>query len=76
MWKKIVLCASLFGGTAAILARASRWMEPAALPITVAVGLCLIGVVLILAAPGAEPPSPPAVTETNSGSGGFPIVRS
>jgi hypothetical protein len=51
MWKTIVLCASLFGGGAAGLAAAARWMEPAALPMTAALGLCLIGIVLILAAP-------------------------
>jgi hypothetical protein len=54
MWKTIVLCASLFSGVAIGLAAAARWMEPGALPATVAIGLCLIGVVLILAAPPPE----------------------
>jgi hypothetical protein len=51
MWKTIVLCASLFTGVAVGLAAVARWMEPGALLATVALGLCLIGVVLILAAP-------------------------
>jgi hypothetical protein len=54
MWKTIVLCGSLFTGAALGLAAAARWIEPGALPATVAIGLCLVGVVLILAAPGPE----------------------
>ncbi|HZS41115.1 MAG TPA: hypothetical protein VFF06_30005 [Polyangia bacterium] len=53
MWKSIALCASLFGGAAMGLAAATRWIEPAALSATVAFGLCLIGAVLIWAAPAA-----------------------
>ncbi len=52
MWKTIVLCGSLFGGAALGLAAIARWVEPTAIPATAAIGLCLIGVVLILAAPG------------------------
>ena len=54
MWKTIVFCASLFGGAALGLALVAKWIEPTALPATVAIGLCLIGVVLILAAPPPE----------------------
>lgn len=51
MWKSIVLCISLFGGAALGLALGARYMEPSALPAAAAIGLCLVGVVLILAAP-------------------------
>ncbi|HWE29475.1 MAG TPA: hypothetical protein VHB97_15805, partial [Polyangia bacterium] len=54
MWKSIVLCVSLFGGAALGLAVGARFVEPAALPAAAAIGLCVIGVVLILAAPTAE----------------------
>ncbi len=54
MWKSIVLCVSLFGGAAMGLALGARFVEPAALPAAAAIGLCVIGVVLILAAPTTE----------------------
>src|SRR4051812_44809850 len=54
MWKSIVLCVSLFGGAAMGLALGARFVEPAALPAAAAIGLCVIGVVLILAAPTGE----------------------
>ena len=54
MWKTIVLCASLFGSAALGLVTAARWVEPSALPAAGAIGLCLVGVVLILASPGAR----------------------
>lgn len=54
MWKSIVLCISLFSGAALGLSVGARFVEPAALPAAAAIGLCLIGVVLILAAPTAE----------------------
>ncbi len=54
MWKSIVLCVSLFGGAALGLALGARFVEPAALPAAAAIGLCVIGVVLILAAPTSE----------------------
>jgi hypothetical protein len=54
MWKSIVLCVSLFGGAALGLAVGARFVEAAALPAAAAIGLCVIGVVLILAAPTAE----------------------
>jgi hypothetical protein len=54
MWKSIVLCVSLFGGAALGLTLGARFVEPAALPAAAAIGLCVIGVVLILAAPTAE----------------------
>ncbi|MDB4971324.1 MAG: hypothetical protein JWN44_7013 [Myxococcales bacterium] len=54
MWKSIVLCVSLFGGAALGLALGARFVEPAALPAAAALGLCVIGVVLILSAPQAE----------------------
>ncbi len=54
MWKSIVLCVSLFAGAALGLSVGARFVEPAALPAAAAIGLCLIGVVLILAAPTAE----------------------
>lgn len=54
MWKSIVLCISLFGGAALGLALGARFVEPAALPAAAAIGLCVIGVVLILAAPTSD----------------------
>jgi len=54
MWKTIVLCASLFGSAALGLVTVARWVEPSALPAAAAIGLCLVGVVLILAAPGRD----------------------
>ena len=54
MWKSIVLCISLFSGAALGLSVGARFVEPAALPAAAAIGLCLIGVVLILAAPTAD----------------------
>jgi hypothetical protein len=54
MWKSIVLCGSLFAVAALGLALGARFVEPAALPAAAAIGLCLIGVVLILAAPARE----------------------
>ena len=51
MWKTIGLCASLFASAALGLAAAARWLEPAVLPASAAIGLCLIGVVLILISP-------------------------
>jgi hypothetical protein len=79
MWKTIVLCASLFAGAALGLGAAIRFMEPAALPAIAAIGLCLIGFVLILAAPapGTDPADdaktlrqtrPPMVASSSSGS--------
>jgi hypothetical protein len=66
MWKTIVLCAALFFAGAVGLAAGARWIEPAALPALAAIGLCLIGIVLILLAPGAEVESaePPADAPT------------
>jgi hypothetical protein len=55
MWKAIVMCISLFGSVALALAYGTRWIEPAALPMAAAAGLCLIGIVLIRAAPTEEP---------------------
>jgi hypothetical protein len=54
MWKSIVLCVSLFGGAAFGLALGARFVEPAAVPAAAAIVLCVIGVVLILAAPTGE----------------------
>ena len=54
MWKSIVLCISLFGGAAMGLALGARFVEASALPAAAAIGLCVIGVVLILAAPSNE----------------------
>ena len=54
MWKSIVLCVSLFGGAALGLGLGARYVEPAALPAAAAIGLCVIGIVLILAAPTSE----------------------
>ncbi|MGZ3438075.1 MAG: hypothetical protein ACXVDD_01080 [Polyangia bacterium] len=54
MWKSILLCGSLFGGAALGLTLGARFVEPAALPAAAAIGLCVIGVVLILAAPTVE----------------------
>src|SRR5262249_27983111 len=51
MWKTIVLCALLFASAALGLAAAARWLEPSVLPATAAIGVCLIGVVLILLSP-------------------------
>ncbi|HXU73998.1 MAG TPA: hypothetical protein VN947_31975 [Polyangia bacterium] len=61
MWKSIVLCISLFSGAALGLSVGARFVEPAALPAAAAIGLCLIGVVLILAAPTAEAETTAAV---------------
>lgn len=73
MWKSIVLCVSLFGGAAIGLTLGARFVEPAALPAAAAIGLCVIGVVLILAAPtdardtaaaqATTAKTPPAATE-------------
>ena len=54
MWKTIALCASLFGSAALGVMAMARWIEPGALPAAVAIGLCVIGVVLILVAPSSE----------------------
>jgi hypothetical protein len=54
MWKLIVLCVSLFSGAALGLTLGARFVQPGAVPAVAAIGLCLIGVVLILAAPTAE----------------------
>jgi hypothetical protein len=54
MWKSIVLCVSLFGGAALGLSVGARFVEPAALPAAAAIGLCVIGIVLILSAPPSE----------------------
>jgi hypothetical protein len=54
MWKSIVLCISLFGGAAMGLALGARFVDASALPAVAAIGLCVIGVVLILAAPSNE----------------------
>lgn len=54
MWKTILLCASLFGSAALGLLAAARWIEPAALPFAAAIGVSLVGVVLILAAPARD----------------------
>jgi hypothetical protein len=62
MWKSIVLCVSLFGGAALGLATGARFVEAAALPAAAAIGLCLIGVVLILAAPAAQATEDEALT--------------
>jgi hypothetical protein len=51
MWKTIVLCASLFASAALGLATAASWLEPSVLPAAAAIGVCLIGVVLILLSP-------------------------
>ena len=63
MWKTILLCASLFGSAALGLLAAARWIEPSVLPLAAAIAVSLIGVVLILAAPGrgeaAEKPVQP-----------------
>jgi hypothetical protein len=67
MWKTVALCASLFGGAALGLALVARWIEPTALPATAAIGLCLIGVVLILAAP------PPEMVDTVDSSPTIPV---
>jgi hypothetical protein len=56
MWKTTVFCGSLFGGAALGLAAVARWIEPAAMPAISAIGLSLIGVALILAAPAVETP--------------------
>jgi hypothetical protein len=56
MWKSILMCISLFGSVALALVYGARWIEPAALPPAAAVGLCLIGIVLIRSAPTEEAP--------------------
>ena len=68
MWKSIVLCVSLFGGAAIGLTLGARFVEPAALPAAAAIGLCVIGVVLILAAPtDARGETSTATTQATSG---------
>ena len=64
-WKKVVLCASLFASVSIALARASHWMEPGVLPLLAAVGLGLIGVVLILLAPPAPEKLQPGFENSN-----------
>jgi hypothetical protein len=71
MWKSIVLCVSLFAGAALGLSVGARFVEPAALPAAAAIGLCLIGVVLILAAPTAE--AAETIVE-ELGKGGVPTI--
>ncbi len=56
MWKSIALCAALYLGAAVGLAESARWIEPSAWAAATAVGLCVIGVVLILSAPAAAAP--------------------
>jgi hypothetical protein len=65
MWKTVVLCASLFGSAVLALSAAVRWVEPTVLPGAAAIGLCLVGVVLILVAPGrsASTVPPPLTSE-------------
>jgi hypothetical protein len=69
MWKSIVLCISLFSGAALGLSVGARFVEPAALPAAAAIGLCLIGVVLILAAPTAEAETTAAVERVEAAAG-------
>src|SRR5262249_33482505 len=66
MWKSIVLCVSLFGGAAMGLALGARFVEPAALPAAAAIGLCLIGVVLILSAPTSVEEATTALEEATT----------
>lgn len=54
MWKPVALCVSLFGVGALGLTLGARYLQPTALPLVAAIGLCIIGVVLILAAPEHE----------------------
>jgi hypothetical protein len=50
-WKTPLLCASLFTGAGLVLAALARVIAPEAVTPTVAIGLGVIGVLLILAAP-------------------------
>lgn len=78
MWKTIVLSASLFAGAAFGLAAAASWIDASALPAAAALSLCVIGVVLILAAPKADRGYPPAdfseSTDHTSGAGSTTLV--
>jgi hypothetical protein len=51
MWKTIVLCAALFSGVALTLGVMSQVLDARVLPVAAALSLCLVGMVLILAAP-------------------------
>jgi hypothetical protein len=78
MWKTIVLCASLFTGVVLGLASAARVLQPEALPAAAAIGLCLIGMVLILAAPSGAPakeaqPWPPVASSSGASGGSSPL---
>lgn len=79
MWKSIVLCVSLFGGAALGLGLGARYIEPAALPAAAAIGLCVIGIVLILAAPtggAAAEPDQPALPAAEAAPAAEPIELS
>jgi hypothetical protein len=54
MWKSIALCAALYLCAAVGLAASARWIEPSAWAVATAVGLCVIGAVLIWSAPAAQ----------------------
>ena len=54
MWKRIVLCGSLFGGAAWGLNAMSRFVVGGAVPVVSALGLCLVGGVMILMAPSSR----------------------
>jgi hypothetical protein len=73
MWKTVILCVSLFASAALGLVAVGRFVEAAALPAAAAIGLCLIGIVLILVAPGRgeasdalQPLAAPSVRRTLS----------
>ena len=59
MWKSIALCAALYLGAAVGLAASARWIEPSAWALATAVGLCVIGAVLIWSAPAVVETTPP-----------------
>jgi hypothetical protein len=62
MWKSIALCAALYLGAAVGLAASARWIEPSAWAVATAVGLCVIGAVLIWSAPAAAQDAEPRTT--------------
>lgn len=74
MWKSIVLCVSLFGGAALGLAVGARFVEPAALPAAAAIGLCVIGVILILAAPTTSAASDGAEAQASAAPSATPTT--
>jgi hypothetical protein len=69
MWRTILLCASLFAIAGGGLAAVASFVDPSALSPIAAIALCVIGAVLILAAPPphmVELEAPPTQVDTHA----------